>query len=149
MGSQPSKDKPMVFVNDETVPVRVSSSFVNQISQSQPVTGSPEDIESQVRQRVHAELTKIQAEKEATLPYTNYHSSTHGNALVTEQDMDQLARSAPAKQVKILPEDITKAQYALVQCYRDNKDRSLDCWKEVQEFKDLVQKAQNAFIATV
>lgn len=57
--------------------------------------------------------------------------------------MDQLARSAPAKQVKVLPEDITKAQSALVQCYRDNKDRSLDCWKEVQEFKDLVQKAQN------
>lgn len=95
---------------------------------------------------MHAELAKIQAEKEAQLPFTDYRSSTHGNALVTEQDMDQLARTAPAKQVKVLPEDITKAQSALVKCYRDNKDRSLDCWKEVQEFKDLVQKAQNVCV---
>lgn len=57
--------------------------------------------------------------------------------------MEHLARKTPAKQVKVLPEEITKAQDALVQCYRKNQDRSLDCWAEVQEFKELVQKAQN------
>lgn len=62
--------------------------------------------------------------------------------------MEHLAKKTPAKQVKLLPEEITKAQAALVQCYRKNQDRSLDCWAEVQEFKELVQKAQNAFIAT-
>lgn len=43
----------------------------------------------------------------------------------------------------MLPEEITKAQDALVACYKKNAERSLDCWAEVQEFKDLVQKAQN------
>ncbi|KAI1302445.1 hypothetical protein EDD11_005611 [Mortierella claussenii] len=141
MGSSQSKGdgKPMVFVNDEaTVPVR-------------PNAGSPQDIENQVRHRVQEELAKIQAERTSAVDTThvNYKSSTNANAVVTEQEMDQLAKHAPSKQVKILPEEITKAQDALVQCYKKNQERSLDCWAEVQEFKDLVQKAQNAFIATV
>ncbi|KAF9139876.1 hypothetical protein BGX30_007373 [Mortierella sp. GBA39] len=153
MGSSQSKGDapPMVFVNEEDpVPVRVSSAFVNQISASQTTTGSTEDIEREVRQRVQAELAKIQAEKDAAIDSTfiNYKSSTNANAVMTEQEMEHLARKTPAKQVKVLPEEITKAQDALVQCYRKNQDRSLDCWAEVQEFKELVQKAQNAFIST-
>jgi altered-inheritance-of-mitochondria protein 13 len=111
----------------------------------QTSAGSPEDIEREVRQRVQAELAKIQAEKDAAVDSTfvNYKSSTNANAVVTEQEMEHLARKTPAKQVKVLPEEITKAQDALVQCYRKNQDRSLDCWAEVQEFKELVQKAQN------
>lgn len=94
---------------------------------------------------MQAELAKIQAEKTAAVDTTfvDYKSSTNANANVTEQDMDHLAKHTPAKHVKVLPEEITKAQDALVQCYKKNQDRSLDCWAEVQEFKDLVQKAQN------
>ncbi|KAG0253574.1 hypothetical protein BG011_006293 [Mortierella polycephala] len=153
MGASQSKNDatPMVFVNeDNAVPVRISSSFVNQVTQAQPNAGSPQDIENQVRERVQAELAKIQAEKSSAVDTTfvNYKSSTNANAVVTEQDMDHLAKHAPTKHVKILPEEITKAQDALVQCYKKNQERSLDCWAEVQEFKDLVQKAQNAFIAS-
>ncbi|KAF9586032.1 hypothetical protein BGW38_010304 [Lunasporangiospora selenospora] len=152
MGSSQSKGdappKPMVFVNEENpVPVRISSSFANQIAQSQPVSGSPQDIESQVRQRVQAELAKIQAEKQEN-EFMNYKSTTNANAVVTEQEMDQLAKHAPGKHVKVLPEEIVKAQDALVACYKKNPERSLDCWAEVVEFKELVQKAQNAFVAT-
>ncbi|KAF9356248.1 hypothetical protein BGX26_005537 [Mortierella sp. AD094] len=153
MGSSQSKGdaQPMVFVNEENpVPVRVSSAFVNQLQQTQPDSGSPQDIENQVRQRVQAELAKIQAEKSSTVDTThvNYKSKTNANAVVTEQEMEQLAKHAPTKHIKALPDEITKAQDALVQCYKKNQERSLDCWAEVQEFKDVVQKAQNAFIAT-
>ncbi|KAF9109392.1 hypothetical protein BGX27_007668 [Mortierella sp. AM989] len=152
MGSSQSKGdaQPMVFINEENpVPVRVSSAFVNQLQQTQPTSGSPQDIENQVRQRVQAELAKIQAEKSSTVDtsHVNYKSTTNANAVVTEQEMEQLAKHTPAKHIKVLPDDITKAQNALVQCYKKNQERSLDCWAEVQEFKDLVQKAQNAFIA--
>ncbi|KAF9994358.1 hypothetical protein BGZ80_000809, partial [Entomortierella chlamydospora] len=148
MGSSQSKGdaKPMVFVNEENpVPVRVSSAFVNQLQQSQPDSGSSQDIEAQVRQRVQAELAKIQSEKSSTVDTThvNYKSTTNANAVVTEQEMEQLAKHAPAKHIKTLPEEITKAQDALIQCYKKNQERSLDCWAEVQEFKDVVQKAQN------
>ncbi|KAF9184148.1 hypothetical protein BGZ51_003545 [Haplosporangium sp. Z 767] len=153
MGASQSKGDapPMVFVNeDDAVPLRISSTFVNQLNQAQPNAGSPQDIENQVRERVQAELAKIQAEKSSAVDTTfvNYKSSTNANAVVTEQEMDHLAKHAPSKHVKILPEEITKAQDALVQCYKKNQERSLDCWAEVQEFKDLVQKAQNAFIAS-
>ncbi|KAF8985207.1 hypothetical protein BGZ46_005570 [Entomortierella lignicola] len=153
MGSSQSKgnSQPMVFVNEENpVPVRVSSSFVNQLQQTQPTSGSPQDIENQVRQRVQAELAKIQAEKDSSLDTThvNYKSSTNANAVITEQELEQLAKNAPTKHIKALPDEITKAQDALIQCYKKNQERALDCWAEVQEFKDVVQKAQNAFIAT-
>ncbi|KAG0360361.1 hypothetical protein BC939DRAFT_453897 [Gamsiella multidivaricata] len=155
MGASQSKgdNQPMVFVNEENpIPVRVSSAFVNQLQQSQPTAGSSQDIEAQVRQRVQAELARIQAEKSTSADTTHvgYKSSTNANAVVTEQEMETLGKKqgAHTKQIKVLPEEITKAQEALVQCYKKNQERSLDCWAEVQEFKDLVQKAQNAFIAT-
>jgi hypothetical protein len=73
----------------------------------------------------------------------NYKSTTNANAVVTEQEMDQLEKRTAAKQIKALPEEITKAQDALILCYKKNQQRSLDCWAEVQDFKDVVQKAQN------
>ncbi|KAK3817191.1 MAG: hypothetical protein J3Q66DRAFT_439988 [Benniella sp.] len=141
----------MVFVNEENpVPVRVSSAFVNQLQQSQPSGGSPQDIEGQVRQRVQAELARIQAERSSAVDsaHVNYKSTTNANAVATEQEMNQLEKRTTVKHIKALPEEITKAQDALVQCYKKNQQKSLDCWAEVQEFKDVVQKAQNAFIAT-
>jgi len=57
--------------------------------------------------------------------------------------MNQLEKRTTVKHIKALPEEITKAQDALVQCYKKNQQKSLDCWAEVQEFKDVVQKAQN------
>lgn len=76
----------------------------------------------------------------------NYKSTTNANAVVTEQEMNQLEKRTAAKHIKALPEEITKAQDALVQCYNKNQQRSLDCWAEVQEFKDVVQKAQNVMV---
>ncbi|KAG0295282.1 hypothetical protein BGZ98_001446 [Dissophora globulifera] len=154
MGSSQSKGdgQPMVFVNEENpVPVRVSTAFVKQLQQTQPDEGSRQDIENQVRQRVQAELARIQTEKSSAVDTTHvgYKSTTNANAVVTEQELDQLAKHAPTKHIKVLPDEITKAQDALILCYKNNPERSLDCWAEVQEFKDLVQKAQNAFIATV
>ncbi|KAF9414085.1 hypothetical protein BGZ94_000517 [Podila epigama] len=146
MGSTQSKveKEPMVFVNEENpVPVRISSSFANQIASSQPEAASQKDIENQVRQRVQAELARIKSEENKFADY-----KSDANANVTEQDMNQLAKNNPSKHVKVLPEEIVKAQDALVACYKKNTDRSLDCWAEVQEFKDLVQKAQNAFLAS-
>ncbi|KAF9433696.1 hypothetical protein BGZ76_009100 [Entomortierella beljakovae] len=150
MGSSQSKgdSQPMVFVNDEDVPVRVSSAFVNQLQQPKPSSESTQDIESQVRQRVQAELAKIQAERSSAVDTANVNYKSNANAIVTEQEMEQLAKHTPAKHIKALPEEITKAQDALVLCYKKNQQKSLDCWAEVQEFKDVVQKAQNAFIAT-
>ncbi|KAG0239535.1 hypothetical protein BGX31_002720 [Mortierella sp. GBA43] len=135
MGSSQSKtDKPpMVFVNEENpVPLRPSS-------------GSSQDVENQVRQRVQAEMARIQAERSSAVDSSNvnYKSTTNANAVVTEQEMDQLEKRTAAKQIKALPEEITKAQDALVLCYKKNQQRSLDCWAEVQDFKDVVQKAQN------
>ncbi|KAG0226312.1 hypothetical protein BGW42_003771 [Actinomortierella wolfii] len=146
MGASQSRQEPMVFMNeDDPVQVRISSNFVNQLAQAQPSAGSPQDIENQVRQRVQAELERIKLQENE---FVNYKSTTNANAIVTEQEIDQLSKQHPQKHVKALPEEIVKAQDALVACYKKNSERSLDCWAEVEEFKKVVQKAQNAFIAT-
>ncbi|KAG0259267.1 hypothetical protein DFQ27_004174 [Actinomortierella ambigua] len=146
MGASQSRQEPMVFMNeDDPVQVRISSNFVNQLAQAQPSAGSPQDVENQVRQRVQAELERIKLQENE---FANYKSTTNANANVTAQDIEHLSKQQPQKHIKALPEEIVKAQDALVACYKKNSQRSLDCWAEVEEFKTVVQKAQNAFIAT-
>ncbi|KAF9972063.1 hypothetical protein BGZ73_004880 [Actinomortierella ambigua] len=146
MGASQSRQEPMVFMNeDDPIQVRISSNFVNQLAQAQPSAGSPQDIEKQVRQRVQAELERIKLQENE---FANYKSTTNANANVTAQEIEHLSKQHPQKHIKALPEEIVKAQDALVACYKKNPQRSLDCWAEVEEFKNVVQKAQNAFIAT-
>ncbi|KAI8910948.1 hypothetical protein EDD86DRAFT_204028 [Gorgonomyces haynaldii] len=39
-----------------------------------------------------------------------------------------------------------KVQNQVIQCYKNNPSRVLDCWKEIQEFKNLEKRALRSFI---
>lgn len=41
-----------------------------------------------------------------------------------------------------------KVIFILFMLYRKNKDRSLDCWEEVANFKQAVAEEQKKFIGT-
>lgn len=43
---------------------------------------------------------------------------------------------------------VKEAQEALVKCYRGKPERTLDCWKEAEEFKKAVEEAEKKFIAS-
>jgi altered-inheritance-of-mitochondria protein 13 len=38
------------------------------------------------------------------------------------------------------------AQDRVIACFRDNPQRPLDCWREVEEFKSTLKQVQREFI---
>lgn len=53
------------------------------------------------------------------------------------------------KQLADLDEGVEKAKSEVVRCLRDNDRRPLDCWKEVQTFKDEVRRLEGAWVEKV
>ncbi|KAI3483778.1 hypothetical protein L1887_53368 [Cichorium endivia] len=43
---------------------------------------------------------------------------------------------------------VKEAQEALVKCYRDKPERTLDCWKQADDFKQAVANAEKHFISS-
>ncbi|KAJ1910576.1 hypothetical protein IWQ60_010581, partial [Tieghemiomyces parasiticus] len=41
-----------------------------------------------------------------------------------------------------VPESVTRAQKEVVECYRDHQGRPLDCWAQVEAFKNSVRQTQ-------
>ncbi|RKP01918.1 hypothetical protein CXG81DRAFT_1727, partial [Caulochytrium protostelioides] len=58
-----------------------------------------------------------------------------------------VARQKPLPQ-RVVDPKIRELEQAVVQCYRDQSGRPLDCWQEVEALKKAVKQAQHAFIAS-
>lgn len=53
------------------------------------------------------------------------------------------------KKVRDMPRDVEKAREGLVGCLKLNDRRPLDCWREVEAFKESVRKMEQDFIERV
>jgi len=53
------------------------------------------------------------------------------------------------KKLADVDEGVEKAKSEVVKCLRDNDRRPLDCWKEVQTFKDEVRRLEGAWVEKV
>jgi len=100
---------------------------------------------------VRAEIEKA-IEKENLARESKYKGASEGkNSNVLRQELDQL-RSKIDKYNR--QKDISnyagvkEAQEALVKCYKSQPDRTLDCWKEAEEFKKAVANAERQFISS-
>lgn len=64
-----------------------------------------------------------------------------------QRDIDQLKkRLAERKQVRELDSGVAKAKDNVVKCLRDNESRPLDCWQEVETFKEEVRRLEKRFM---
>jgi MICOS complex subunit MIC19 len=48
-----------------------------------------------------------------------------------------------------MPKDVAKAREELVGCLRKNDRRPLDCWRQVEEFKESVGRMEREFVERV
>ncbi|KAI8974985.1 hypothetical protein BDB01DRAFT_805609 [Pilobolus umbonatus] len=157
MGAQQSKtQEPIIFYNPN-VPVEFSQGFVQNLEKK--VDNKPEKIESRqveelVRQRVNEELEKLK-KNESQLKEKLYVDLADKNlekgelnSVKLDSDMESMIDRIKRSSAKDLPEYIKSRQDAVITCYRNNPSRTLDCWKEVAEFKDAVAEEQKKFIAT-
>ena len=100
---------------------------------------------------VRAEIQKA-IEKENLAREAKYTGASEGkNSNVLRQELDQL-RSKIDKYNKQRDvsnyEGVKEAQEALVKCYRDKPERTLDCWKQAEDFKHAVANAEKHFISS-
>lgn len=50
------------------------------------------------------------------------------------------------KKLEQVDQDLSKAKEAVVSCLRTNDRRPLDCWKEVETFKQEVGRLEKVFL---
>lgn len=53
------------------------------------------------------------------------------------------------KKLSELDEGVEKAKNEVVRCLRENDRRPLDCWKEVQRFREEVRRLEGAWVEKV
>ena len=53
------------------------------------------------------------------------------------------------KKVRELPDTVESARSEVIRCLRENDRRPLDCWKEVEKFKDEVRRLEKGWVDKV
>ncbi|GAA5808676.1 hypothetical protein MFLAVUS_002070 [Mucor flavus] len=151
MGSTQSKQEPVIFYNP-SVPLQFSTSLVQNLEKKAEQTTEKieaRQVESIVTKRVSEELEKLKQDESELKEkfYVELSENNNVNANTTNTDIEAMIQRISRNGTKELPEQIQKAQQEVIACYDKNKSRSLDCWKEVTEFKHAVAEEQKKFVA--
>ncbi|MCJ1445235.1 MAG: hypothetical protein MMC23_005740 [Stictis urceolatum] len=172
MGQGSSTQRPSstqhVFTSE--TPVRFSQDVINALQ------GSPEsdstrakDLELHIQSRVHKELARLEDEQNKALKELQDKISAPEPPSLDGSQRDappkaDLGRQSLQKEIdglrqklgqRKLKEDIVgdkaveKAKDEMVNCLRVNDRRPLDCWKEVETFKQEVGRLEKTFLGKV
>lgn len=116
--------------------------------------------ELQIQARVAEELRKLQAAEAAALREAQEKLSgpSDQDGAADGPSRYTLSREAAAlrirledekKKVRNLPDTLENARSEVVRCLRENDRRPLDCWKEVEAFKEEVRKLEKGWVEKV
>ncbi|KAI8349399.1 hypothetical protein BD560DRAFT_410289 [Blakeslea trispora] len=153
--SHSTVQEPVIFYNPN-VPLQFSHSLIGSMEKKVEQTAEKREarqVESIVRQRVAEELKKIE-QTETQLKQSVYHDLTEKeiakdqNVFDGKDDVEAMKQRLSRSAAKEVPAAIKKQQDEMVACFKKNKDRSLDCWEEVANFKQAVAEEQKKFIGT-
>ncbi|KAK4452925.1 hypothetical protein QBC34DRAFT_397385 [Podospora aff. communis PSN243] len=164
MGSSSSKPSgssaPQVWNSSTSVSHDLSSAL-----QSSPEsdTSRQQAIELEIQTRVAAELKRLRDEEAAALKEAQQKLSEQSSSdstqpgkesKVTRQSVSKEVEALRAKlqerrKVRELPEGVETARNEVVRCLRENDRRPLDCWKEVEAFKEEVRRLEKGWVDKV
>ncbi|KAH6667529.1 putative altered inheritance of mitochondria protein 13, mitochondrial [Halenospora varia] len=168
MGSGSSKptEAPTAQVWKSDTPVRFSSGLVDSL-QSSPETDSTraKTLELHIQSRVNAELKKLQdqaakdyeeLQTKVSAKEPEKETKSAGDTLrdlgreSVQNDVKELRKKLEQrKKLADVDEGIEKAKSEVVKCLRDNDRRPLDCWKEVETFKQEVRRLEGTWVEKV
>lgn len=125
-------------------------------------------LELQIQARVAEELKKLQAKEAEALKaahdriaaeepahpplplkggaQTPQEPSRHG---VSKEVEALRSRLEGRRRLRELPESVESARSEVIRCLRDNDRRPLDCWQEVEKFKDEVRRLEKGWVEKV
>ncbi|EPQ31192.1 uncharacterized protein PFL1_01380 [Pseudozyma flocculosa PF-1] len=148
-------------------PLQFGRSLLNSLDKTHvegPSADRQATLDSSVQQRIKSELDRLRKEEaevrsqiekaieKENLERESKHSGAEGkNSNVLRQELDEVRKKIERHRQK---SDISayagvkEAQEQLVKCYKSQPERTLDCWKEAEDFKAAVAKAEKEFIAS-
>ncbi|KAK0633586.1 hypothetical protein B0T14DRAFT_533776 [Immersiella caudata] len=161
MGSSSSKPSggshPQVWNSSTSVSHDLSSALQTSPESN---TSRQQAIELEIQTRVAAELKRLRAEEAAALKEAQQKLSesestqAESELKVTRQTVSKEVEALRAKlqerkKVRELPEGVEAARSEVVRCLRENDRRPLDCWKEVEAFKEEVRRLEKGWVDKV
>jgi len=164
MGAAGSKSPDSETVIHNETAIHFSQDLVNHLSdQMTSPNVTPErqsNLDAHVRVRIQAEMTKLRAEEQEVL--LEIQSALEKENLEREKalegadsaslhhDLEEIGSTVKKFQGRRnLAQDhpeVKVAQEMLLACYRSHPSTTLDCWKEVADFKLAVAKLEQKFI---
>lgn len=112
-------------------------------------------MEAHIEARVAERLRALQAEEAAVLKEAREKTSaedgvSNDSSLTSykvSKEVEALrTRLESRKEVKSLPEGVNTARSNVVKCLRENDRRPLNCWEEVEAFKEEVKKLEKSWV---
>ncbi|KAL1843884.1 hypothetical protein VTJ49DRAFT_6827 [Mycothermus thermophilus] len=172
MGSSASKQDSAPHVwKGSAPPTGVSQHLVESIEGSNETDVSRlQALELHIQERVAAELKRLRAQeteglreaqkKLSELPAADedqqQDDSTHQRQLtgptrheVSKAIDDLRAKLEERRQMRPLPEGVERARNEVTRCLRENDRRPLNCWREVEAFKEEVRRLEKGWVDKV
>ncbi|KAI1311247.1 hypothetical protein F5Y03DRAFT_343949 [Xylaria venustula] len=160
MGSSSSKPTGDSHTWNASSPVGVSQDVVDSLHLNRESDVSrAQNLELAVQARVSEELKKLAAQESKALNETLAKASeiTDGEAAqagggreTVSAEVEALrARLDKRKQLRPVPETVEKARGDVIRCLLENDRRPLDCYQEVEAFKEEVRKLEKSWVDKV
>ncbi|KAI1182581.1 hypothetical protein F5B17DRAFT_419784 [Nemania serpens] len=163
MGSSSSKPAGDSHTWKASSPVGVSQDVVDTLQTSRESDLSrAQHLELAVQARVAEELKRLSSQEDAALKSALKEASESSPTTTTDEDAAQRdrrtvsaevealrARLHKRKQLRPLPESVEKARGDVVRCLLENDRRPLDCWQEVESFKEEVRRLEKSWVDKV
>lgn len=107
--------------------------------------------------RVASELRKLQQQESARLKETTARIASETAPEKTPISSPEVSREIQSlreklesrRHVRELPESVEKARGDVVRCLTENDRRPLDCWKEVEKFKEEVRRLEKGWVERI
>ncbi|KAK4247804.1 hypothetical protein C7999DRAFT_31750 [Corynascus novoguineensis] len=126
-----------------------------------------QSLELHIQERVAAELKRLREQEAESLRAAQQKLSAEPTADQDQGNEQQRQLSGPSRQevskaiqdlrakleekkkVRELPDSLESAKNDVVRCLRENDRRPLDCWREVEAFKEEVRKLEKGWVDKV
>lgn len=130
------------------------------LMQQQDNVAHQQALELEIQRRVAAELKRLQAEeaesfqeKQAKLSAAAEEQTSDDNKpsrqTVSKEIETLRAKLDERRKVRAIPDSVEAARSEVVRCLRENDRRPLDCWREVEAFKEEVRKLEKGWVDKV
>ncbi|KAK3996991.1 hypothetical protein QBC44DRAFT_230988 [Cladorrhinum sp. PSN332] len=164
MGSSSSKPSgtsaPQVWKGNPST--GVSQDLIESVQSSPETDASRQQaLELEIQARVAAELKRLRAQEadalreaqeklSAEAPSDEPAHSIKPSQYTVSKEVEALRHKLEERRkVRQLPEGVEKTRSEVVRCLSDNDRRPLDCWREVEAFKEEVRKLEKGWVDKV